>query len=353
MLANLFFAIPLNTLLSRFKPWRMIAFFSLGVGVFGLMQGWSPTLAVLLIGRVVAGMCFTSQMASRALLIQQWTPKHRLAFTNGVWFGGVDLGMGIAYFITPLILVWLGGWRGTFYFWGGVALLMAVVWVLFGKERETAEYSRDIESQEKTPLTVILKYPEIWILGMGMIGAMLGSTGFQLFWPTLAEEKLGLSTTVIGVTLGLQAMSAAPTAFLVNAIPTLVRKQPLGLGLGGVSATAVFLALLYVDSPPLVMLLGLAEGVSRAYFPVLMIMVFQMPNIKPREVGVGLAFIETCIRIGSAIGALVIGFVEEATGDLRLAIIITSFSPLILIVSAVLLHARRWSPLPKVPVPEV
>ncbi|MFQ5934285.1 MAG: CynX/NimT family MFS transporter [Dehalococcoidia bacterium] len=351
LLANLFFAIPLNTLLSRYPPWRIVALLSLAVGAFALMQGWSPALAVLLIGRVVAGLCFTASMAPRALLIQQWVSRDRMAFTNGVWFGGVDLGMGIAFFITPLIMEWLGGWRNTFYFWGGVALLMAAIWIVFGKERVTSEYQERMESQDKTPLGVILKYPELWILGLGMIGAMIGAAGLQTFWPTLAGEKLGLSISLVGVTLGLMSIAAGPTDFLVNAVPTLVRKQPLVLAVGGLVTTGIYLGLIYSESPTLTLALGVAEGIFRAYFPVLMIMVFQMPNIKPREVGVGLAFMETCIWIGSAIGPLVVGFIQEATGDLRFAILVTSFTPLTLLVSAALLQARQWSPIPKIPVP--
>ena len=97
LLANLFLAIPLSILLLRYRPWRIVALLSLAAGLFGLMQGWSPALAVLLIGRVAAGICFTANQAPRALLIQQWTPRHRFAFTNGVWFAGVDLGMGVAF----------------------------------------------------------------------------------------------------------------------------------------------------------------------------------------------------------------------------------------------------------------
>ena len=41
LLANLVMAIPLNTLLSRFKPWRVIAVMSVAVAGFAFLQGWS------------------------------------------------------------------------------------------------------------------------------------------------------------------------------------------------------------------------------------------------------------------------------------------------------------------------
>ena len=74
-------------------------------------------------------------------------------------------------------------------------------------------------------------------------------------------------------------------------------------------------------------------------------MIFLMPNIKPREVSVGIAFIETSIWVGSAIGPLLVGFIHETTGDLRLGLLIASFSPISLLVPAVFLQVRRWSPM--------
>ena len=231
----------------------------------------------------------------------------------------------------------------TFYFWASVSFLMAVVWIVFGKERITGEYQRRIESQVGSPLRVILRYPELWIMGLGMLGSMVGNTSFQLFWPTLAEDKLGIAPSVIGLTLGLGVIAASPADLLVNAVPTLVRHQPLILGLGGLVVTSMYIGLLYAESTLLVLVLGVLMGAAHAYFPVLMIMVFQMPNISPREVGVGLAFMETCIWMGGATGPLIVGYVEAATGDLRFAIMLTSFTPLILLISAALFVARRWS----------
>ncbi len=348
LLANLFFAIPLSTLLTRFRPWRVVALLSLAVGLFGLLQGWSPILAILLIGRVGSGLGFTAAMAPRALLIQQWSSPRQLPVTNGIWIGGVDLVMGIGFFLIPLVIK-LWGWQSTYYFLGGIGLVLAAVWIIVGRERETVEYKKRADSQDTTPLSAIFRHPELWMLALGMTGSMMGNTGFQVFWPRFAEEQLGISLQIIGIALGLSSFAAAPIAFVVNAVPTLLRKQPAVLAVSGIAVTGVYMGLLFATSTPTVLALGFAEGLSRAYFPVLMTMVYQMPGIKPREVGVGLAFMETCIWGGGAIGPLVVGFVEESTGDLRLAIMIISFAPLVLLITSGMLMARRWSPMPQAP----
>lgn len=350
LLANLFLCIPVNLVSSKFRPRRTVTLLFIGVGGFALLQGWSPAFAVLIVGRVISGVSFTATQSPRATLVQQWTPQHRLSFTNGVIFAGIDLIMGIAMFLTPQIQDWVGGWRNTFYVWGAVSLFLTGVWLVVGRERVTAEFKERMEAQTQTPLKAILKYPQLWIMGFGMMGAMLGQTALQTFWPTLAEDELGVSATIVGVALGMTTFAAAPTDFLVNAVPTLVRKQTAILAIAGLMSTGIFLALIYVESEPLIILLSVFKGFSFSFFPVLMIMVFLLPGIKPREVGLGLAFMETSIWVGSAIGPLMVGFIQEATGNLQLALTVSSFSPLSLVVSALLLQARHRSAPSELPV---
>ena len=345
LLANLFLCIPSNLITSRFKPRRTVTLLFICIGGFTLLQGWASALAVLIVGRVLCGVCFTATQSPRATLIQQWTPRHRLPFTNGVIFAGIDLIMGLALFLTPQIQGWVGGWQNTLYVWGAISLALTVVWLLVGRERETAEFTARMRSQTQTPLKGVLKYKQLWIMGFGMMGAMLGQTALQTFWPTLAEKELGVTPTIVGLALGMTTLAAAPTDFLVNAVPTLVRRQTIILAVGGLMSTGIFLALLYVESEPLIVLLSVFKGFSFSFFPVLMIMVFLLPGIKPREVGLGLAFMETSIWIGSAIGPLLVGFLQEATDNLRFALTVSSFSPLSLIIAAFLIQAvRRSSP---------
>ena len=75
---NLIIAIPIALLLSRYRPWRVVALGFLGIGVFTLLQGWSPNVVILILARIALGISFASNQAPRALIIQQWTPASRL-----------------------------------------------------------------------------------------------------------------------------------------------------------------------------------------------------------------------------------------------------------------------------------
>ena len=344
LLANLVLAIPLNTLMSRYRPWRIMAVMSVAVAGFAFLQGWSPILAALIIGRVGVGLGFAATMAPRALMLQQWSTQRRIALTNGAWVSGVDVFMGVGFLVTPFVLDWLGSWQSVYYFWGVVCLVLAAVWLVFGRERPTGEYRQRMATQQGSPLAVFRKYPELWLVGIGMFGGMTANTGFQTFWPRLAEEQLNIDPKIVALTLALQAFATAPPGFLVNAVPRFVSKQPLILAVGSVAVTGCYVALLFTTDTPVILLLGVGEGLARMYFPVLMTMVFLLPGVKPREAGIGLSFIETCIWGGGALGPVVVGYIEGATGDLRTAVMVICFAPLVILPVSGLLVLRGWDP---------
>ena len=139
--------------------------------------------------------------------------------------------------------------------------------------------------------------------------------------------------------------TAAPTDFLVNAIPTLIRRRSLVLSVCGILSIISLVGMVYTTSAPLVLLFAMLKGLSFAYFPVLMIMVFLIPGIKPREIGIGMAFMETSIWGGSAVGPLLVGGLQQITGNLQLSLLICGMFPVTLLVAAFMLSVR--GPLPQ------
>ena len=356
LIANLIFCIPSNLIVSRFRPWRMVTLLFLGVGGSALLQSWSPVLAALFVGRVGAGLFFTSTQSPRALIIQQWIPRHRISFTNGLSFAGIDLIMGIAFLVTPQFQELAGGWRETFFIWSMISFALTIVWMIVGGERVTEEYAARARSETSSPLNALRNYKQLWIMGMGMGGSMAGQAGFQNFWPTLAEDELGLTPAFAGLALGATTFAAAPTDFLANAIPTLIRRRTLVLMVCGVTSIVSLTGMVYATSSPVVLTLAVAKGFSFAFFPVLMIMVFLIPGIKPREIGIGMSFMETSIWGGSAIGPILVGGLQQLTDNLQTALLVSGFLPVFLLVAAAMLAMRdRTSapPLPEAPLSQV
>ena len=341
VLGNLVLGIPLNEWLSRYSPWRVVVLCFLGITVSILLQGWSPTLTALIVGRIALGICLMATQAPRALLIQQWTSASRIPFTQAVMFGSTTTVWGLALFATPQLLDLLGNWRHVLYIMGSIAGVSTLLWLLVGRERVTTEYARSLESQVRSPLLSVLRYRQLWLLGLAMIAATIPVISFEVFWPTFAVEDLGVDLKIAGFTAGIVMLVGGPAGIMVNSVPWLARRQPLLLGLSGVAVIVTGAALLHLHWVPALLLVAVPRGMVHVYFPAINIMVYQLRGATPREVAAGIAVVSTAAWAGAAVGPLMVGFIQEATDDLRLALYTTVFVPALGIIAAAILHIWR------------
>ena len=94
------------------------------------------------------------------------------------------------------------------------------------------------------------------------------------------------------------------------------------------------------DSIPMLILLTTLNGVGWGFFPILYSVPFTLPGIRIREAAIGVSVITVCVSIGSVIGPLAAGFLQEALGSLRVTLFILSFTGLSLSLSGVFLRAE-------------
>ena len=342
-LAVLFLNIPTAWIASRYRPWRVASLGLIIVSGFTLLQGWAPGFVLLLLGRLGMSIAFAQTEAATSLLVLQWSTRKQVAPTNGMMISGGDVVIGVALLLTPFLLEWLDGWRNVMYMWAGLSFLTAVTWMVLGGERQTPEYVERLRSQEGNPLGSIVKYKELWILGVGMAGGVALENAYGIFWPTFAQQDMSIDPRIVGLGLALFMFAAAPAELFVVYLPFFQTRQLTVMVVTGVVTMGTHMALLFTGSEALVVLINIFRGFSICYFPVIVTMVYQLPGIRPREVAIGLAFIYTVMNMGAALGPLVVGGIVEVTGDLQAALFVTTLFPLTLLVAALLLKPRMGS----------
>ena len=74
-------------------------------------------------------------------------------------------------------------------------------------------------------------------------------------------------------------------------------------------------------------------------------MLYELPGIKPREVAVASSLVYTLLWAGGAVGPLTVGFLQESTDSLKVALLVISFAPMTL-AAASLLFAERGRRVP-------
>ena len=332
-------AIPLSLWTSRFGA-KNLTTVTLALGTVCLfLQGWSPVFAVLLGARLVFGLLQMAQQPARAFLTQQWFRDREVILVNGlsnVVFGLV-VGGGLAS--APFILgAFDDDWRATFRAFGIMFGALTFIWFLVGKERVTEEYRRRQVAQEPGVLKRVLSYKDLWISAFGFLGATTAFSAFLSFYPTLMLDSYDLSLRWSGGILALGVFVGGLTGLGVGYWASIRSMERIFLQVLGVLMVGTYVGMLLTGSIPALILLTVANGIAWAFFPILITVPFHLPGIRPREVGIALAFLIMITSAGSSLGPLITGYLQEPMGGLKPALFLVSFVSLSLCVAGLMLR---------------
>ncbi len=326
---NLTLAIPLSWWTSRYGP-KILTTVTLLLGTgFLFMQGWAPVFAILLFGRVAFGITIIARQPARAFLMQQWFPQREVLLVNSISNAMFGLVVGGGLAAAPFILSALGDdWRTTLNLFGGLFAVLSILWVAFGRERVTTDFRRLVESQDTSVLKGTLRHRDLWIGGLGFVGATTAWSAFLSFFPTMMLNDHYVSLRWSGSILALGIFVGGISGLGFGWAVTVTNKgNPILVGLGALMA-ASFTAMTLTGSIPILIVLTFLNGIAWGFWPILYSVPFHLPGIRPRELAIGIAFIMMMSSIGTTLGPLLTGLLQEATGDLRLSLLLVSIGPL-------------------------
>ncbi len=339
--ANMFLAIPFGWFLSRLRPKLLtsISFFAAAGLVF--FQGWAPVFIILLLGRFLYGVISIAREPARVLLIRQWILPNEIVIANALanFLWGI---VGVGFVLTPVILRLLdNSWRNTLYVFGVVSLVLAVVWQIFGKERITPEYEAQLRSQDTSPIGSIFRHRELWLLGLGMMGIGINFSAFSTFWPSFRLDEYGMSLTASAIVMGVGGLFSSVTGIVVGILVARKGRKRQVLLMSGVVIALTSVALLWTGSYSLLLLIFVVQSVGWTFFPVTMTSPYEFSGIKPREVVVMVSLLYTMLWVGAFTGPILAGVVQEVSGDLRMALTVTSLAALTMTIGGAMLP-RAW-----------
>lgn len=342
IIANLVFALPLGWWLSRLDAKLVTTITLVAGGFFIFVQGWAPIFAILLAGRVLFGLAGVAREPARAMLTQQWVPEREIIVMNGLLNGTVGVAIAVGFFLTPFILDWTDdNWRAALYIFGAMTLAVGVLWQILGRQRITESYRQKATSQTTTPLRSLLKYRQLWIIGIGLFGANLLWMAFITFWPTLMLDEYEVSLVTSGVLMAISGIVSSAVGLIIAYMMTRRDVSKWVLLLCGLLITATSAGMCVTGSLPSLLAMSFINGMGWSFFPIAMTLPFQLPGIKPREVAVAIGFLELALWGGGAVGPAFAGILQEATDDLQFTLIIASVFGLLLSAAGLLLPSKR------------
>ena len=338
MLGSLVLSIPLGWWLSRYRA-TWVTTVSLAAGtLFIFMQGLAPGFVVLLVARILFGLAPVAREPARMLLVHQWLPRREIPLFNGILNAIFGISVTGAFVAAPLLLkAFDDNWRGPLYVYGFFSIGLTLLWVLLGRDNPAGD-RRPVESQEESPLRSVFRYREPWLVGLGMVGYSMAQMAQFTFWPTFMQDEFGMSLVTSGFLMGVVGIVVAVGGFVMLPVMKKAGGYKIPLVVMGVVIAATSISQLLTDWIPALVLMFIVGGLARGAFWIPFTTIpFQLSGIRPREMAVIQALMFTMFWAGGIMGPLLVGFLQESTGDLRLAMIVSGAAPIMITVIALLL----------------
>jgi len=325
---NVILTIPFSLWLTRARP-VLLTTVTLVFGVFLVyLQASATIFIVLLISRLAFGMTLAVREPARAILMQQWFQPREFILVNGVTATVITLTYATVMFATPLFLTsFNNNWRATIYVLAGYSFVLTILWMIFARDKAIQDDQLSGEHKIGTLIKGIVRYKQIWITGLGFLGATMTLGCFLAFYPTYMLDMHHFPLTFSGLVLACSFLLGGPSSFTVSRITTTWQTRSKLLYISGMILPISHISLLLTDS--LLLLLGIAmvNGIAWGVFwPILLTVTFHVYGIRPREIPIGHAFIFTAFSLGFAIGPLLGGLLQDMFNNLGMVLIILSLT---------------------------
>ena len=338
---NIALAIPLSWATSRLSPkWLTAATLLVATGCL-FLQSWAPVFIVLLAGRLMFGISNIAQMPARALLTRQWFPPREVIYLNGLSNVLFGLVVGGGLVLAPVILdLTNGDWRATLRIFGLYFAGVTLLWTLVGRERTNVADQDVVAEKGLDVVKGALGHRDLWIGGLGFAGATMSFGAFLAFYPTLMLEEFDISLRLSGMILALGVVVGGIGGIGIAWAASTHGREGNYLQVLGILMICTNLGMVLTGSVPALFVLSFFNGVAWAFFPILVTIPFHLPGIRPRELAVAFAFTMMMTSVGTSLGPLFTGYLQEGLDDLKMALFLISFTSISLILAGSTLRFR-------------
>nr|QBB78491.1 hypothetical protein [uncultured organism] len=190
------------------RPIILISLFGLGLDY--VFHAVAPSIAMLFIGRVIAGICGASFTTASSYIADISAPEKRAQN-----FGLIGVAFGVGFILGPVIGGLTGdqwGPRAPFWVAAGLSMLNGLLCLFFLPESLPKENRRKFEWKRANPIGTLLhlrKYHVVLKLMIPMFLLYLASHAVQSNWPYYTQYKFGWDEKMVGISLGVVGLMIA------------------------------------------------------------------------------------------------------------------------------------------------
>jgi MFS transporter, NNP family, nitrate/nitrite transporter len=303
-LAGVFVGLPAGLLADRFGIKKTLTVLCILAGIFGALRGFSNSFLTLSATMFLFGLMSAAAPAIIPKVTAEWFSGKRLALTNALlnvmWsLGSMFATITTATYFSPA----LGGWKNVMFLYGAPAVLLGLLWLFTGRER-----NHEISASEETTTQVpfkqafshVIRIKEVWLIGIITLtnwGASMGLFGYLPYY----LEGIGWSKAAAGNTItvfsGLMLAGSIPMALLSDKLKT--RKGVLILSMSALVVCLFLIPFVNAAAIWIIIIIGafLRSGASSLFN----VMIFEHKDIGSKYGGTAIGLASTVSMIGAFI----------------------------------------------------
>lgn len=182
---GIFFALIGGTLGDRFGTRSMLFLSCCLTGVFGLTRSFAVDLPTLLLAALAFGIFQAIIPVLIFKVARHWFPPEQLGMASGVISSGFAAGLTLGPLLSTSVLVpTLGGWRQVLVFYGALAIILSLLWLIVHPVEQQDETKRKPQISLGESLNHAIRLRNVWIIGLGGLGVTACIHGFAGYLPT-------------------------------------------------------------------------------------------------------------------------------------------------------------------------
>jgi cyanate permease len=300
-LAGIFVGIIAGLLIDRFGSKLVLSVFCVLTGITGALRGLSNSYPILAATVLINGIFRMIIPVTITQTVGIWFKGKNLGVAMGISTMGIGLGLTLGSMISSTMLSpLLGGWRNVMYFYGAIAVVMGILWILFG--REPYHVASNHTSSNAVPLRqalpILIRNKALWFIGLMLLfrgGSIMSVVGYL---PTYLREHGWEAASADGTLAAFFAIStlcAVPLSFLSDRIG--LRKPIIYLAL---TVTLICISLIPVVEGGMTWLLMLLTGIFfDGSISITFTMLLETEGIRSIYSGTAIGIVFTLSQIGT------------------------------------------------------
>ena len=304
-LAGIFVSLVSGILGDRFGVKLIIGVASLLVGITGALRGLASSFLMLAFLVFLNGVVRLILPINATKTIGIWFRGQHLGVAMGISAMGMGLGLMLGPLISASILSpLLGGWRNVMFFYGGISVVVGVLWFIFGKELHDSGTTMANPSRKTIPFKQVfsrlIKLKALWLIGLTILfrsASIMGTTGYLPMYLRNQGWATAAADGTLSVFYAASTLAVVPLSLVSDRLGS--RKAIL---LPAIILTMVSIGILpFVNESAIWILVILAGITMDGFMAIAVTLLLETEGVGQANSGTALGMVFTIAQFGSVV----------------------------------------------------